>query len=234
MESGRFTIEVDGLSREYILKLPAPYDPSRPYPLIFGWHGRMYDAEWVHGGEPPLTGPYFGIEAEAAGSALFVAPQALDSGFSNQNGQDIAFTRTMVARLQGELCVDATRIFSTGFSMGAMMTIRIGCELPDVFRAIAPMSGSLGAGCPESNRKVGYWASHGSNDTVIPPEQGEAARDEFLRRNGCSETSQPSEPEGCVSYDCDPASPVTFCTYPGVHEPPPFVGATVWDFLSQF
>jgi poly(3-hydroxybutyrate) depolymerase len=33
------TVDVDGLEREYLLWLPASYDPSRPYPLLLSLHG---------------------------------------------------------------------------------------------------------------------------------------------------------------------------------------------------
>lgn len=232
---GRLTIDVGGTEREYILKLPDDYDPTHPYRLILGWHGRMYDADWVANGEAPLTGPYFGIEAESNGEAIFVAPQALSTGWSNEGGRDIAFTKAMLARFESELCIDESRIFSAGFSFGAMMTISIGCELADTFRAIAPMSGSLGNGCPEPKRPIAYWASHGLSDTTIRPEQGEAARDEFIQRNHCDNTSHPADREGCVEFEnCDPGYPVTWCTFEGVHEPPPFAGPAIWEFLRQF
>lgn len=235
VESGRFTIVVDGTDREYIVKLPEAYDPSRPHPLIFGWHGRMYDAEWVANGEPPLTGPYFGIEAEAGGEAIFVAPQALSTGWSNEGGRDIAFTKAMLSRFEAELCIDTSRVFSAGFSFGAMMTIGIGCELADKFRAIAPMSGSLGNGCPEPRRPMAYWTSHGLSDTTIRPEQGEAARDEFIARNHCDSASLPTEREGCLAYEnCDTGYPVTWCTFDGAHEPPPYAGSAIWSFFKQF
>lgn len=232
--SGTFTIDVGGTEREYILKLPDDYDPDRPYPLVFGWHGRMYDAEWVANGEPPLTGPYFGIEDEAAGGAIFVAPQALETGWSDQDGRDLAFAMAMVGRFEAELCIDRSRLFSTGFSFGAIMTLVIGCTEGDVFRAIAPMSGSLSNGCPAADQPVAYWSSHGTNDTTVTEAQGEAARDEFLARNHCEATSTPAEPEGCVSYDgCDPGYPVTFCTFDGAHVPAPFAGQAIWSFFSQ-
>jgi len=234
-ESGRKTLDVNGEAREYILKVPDDYSPAHPYRLIFGYHGRMYDADWVANGEPPLTGPYFGLEQEAQGSAIFVATQALSTSWNNQDGRDIAYTEALVATLSDELCIDSDRIFATGFSYGALMTIRIGCELAGTFRAIAPMSGSLGNGCPENEEQVAYWASHGLQDTTILPSQGEEARDEFIARNHCSSESEPSAPAGCVSYlDCDPGYPVSFCTFEGEHEPAPFAGTAIWTFFSQF
>src|SRR6266511_2636746 len=45
--SGRFTIDVAGTQREYIIKLPANYDASHPYKIVFMFHGAMYSAQRV-------------------------------------------------------------------------------------------------------------------------------------------------------------------------------------------
>ena len=233
--SGRFGIDVDGTEREYILQLPEGYQPAQPYRLIFAWHGLMYSADWVASGDPPATGPYFGIEAEAQGSAIFVAPQALSGGWSNQDGQDVAFADAMLERFSTELCIDERRIFSTGFSFGGIMTLTLGCERGDRFRAIAPMSGSLQNGCSAGNQPVAYWSSHGDVDTTIPLAEGEMARDEFVERNGCGSEILEAEPDGCIAYQgCSPGYPVTWCVFSGAHEPPPFAGTAIWTFFEQF
>ena len=36
--STRLTIMSGGMSREYIIDIPADYDPTKPYRLIFSWH----------------------------------------------------------------------------------------------------------------------------------------------------------------------------------------------------
>jgi len=232
--SGRFSIDVEGTQREYILKLPESYQPAEPYRLIFAWHGLMYSADWVASGDPPATGPYFGIEAEAQGSAIFVAPQALSGGWSNQDGRDVAFLDAMLQVLLAELCIDESRIFSTGFSFGGIMTLTLGCERSETFRAIAPMSGSLRNDCP-GNQPVAYWSSHGDVDMTITIAEGEMARDAFVERNGCSSETLEAEPAGCVSYQgCSEGHPVTWCVFSGAHEPPPFAGVAIWSFFEQF
>jgi poly(3-hydroxybutyrate) depolymerase len=217
------------------MALPASYDARHPYRLIFAFHGRQYSAESVASGGPPGSGPYYGIQSEANGNAIFVAPQALQSSWSNESGRDLAFVTAMVARLESELCIDTHRIFSTGFSMGAIMTIAIGCSQANVFRAIAPMSGSIQGTCAGS-QPIAYWASHGTKDTTIPIANGEAARDVFVTRNGCNETGAVTgTPAGCVNYaGCTDGHPTTWCTFDGVHEPPPFAGQAIWAFFSQF
>jgi poly(3-hydroxybutyrate) depolymerase len=118
--------------------------------------------------------------------------------------------------------------------MGAMMTINnVGCKMADTFRAIAPMSGAL-ATC-EGSAAIPYWASHGTEDGTITLDRGEEARDEFVSRNGCDNTTMPTTPEGCVAYQgCDEGYPVVFCPFEGVHVPAPFAGPAIWAFFAQF
>jgi poly(3-hydroxybutyrate) depolymerase len=222
--------------REYIVKLPADYDVTRPVPrrLIFAFHGRMYDAQSVADGGPPGSGPYYGIEALAGGSAIFVAPQALSTSWTNEGGRDVAYVNAMLLRFRTELCIDETRIFSVGFSMGAIMTLTIACGNPNTFRAIAPMSASLPTGCV-GDTPIAYWGSHGTNDPTITYATGQAVRDAFVARNGCRTQTTPGDRDGCVNYQgCAATAPVTFCTFDGVHQPPPYAGEAIWAFLSQF
>jgi polyhydroxybutyrate depolymerase len=232
--SGMATIDVSGTSRQYILTLPAGYDPHHAYPLLFAFHGGSYNAQWVVDGDPPQSGPYYGIQAVANDTAILVAPQALSGSWTNQGGRDVAYVDAMVSRFESQLCVDQSRIFATGFSFGAIMTIALGCNDSSKFRAVAAMSGEIMNGCPDT-RPLPYWSSHGTNDPTINISMGEASRDTFVQRNHCTAQTVPISPSGCVSYQgCDPGYPVVWCPFDGVHEPPPFAGSAIWAFLSQF
>ena len=229
--SGRFTIDVAGTSREYILALPANYDASHPYRLILAFHGGQYDAQSVADGGPPGSGPYYGIRAEAKDTAIFVAPQATSARW---NSGDVTYVKAMVTRFESELCIDQSRVFATGFSMGAIMTITLGCGSADIFRAIAPMSGQISGSCT-GTQPIAYWASHGKSDPTINIANGEAARDAFMARNHCAAQTSAGSPTGCLNYQgCDAGYPVTWCPFEGLHEPSPFAGTAIWAFLSQF
>jgi poly(3-hydroxybutyrate) depolymerase len=41
-------------------------------------------------------------------------------------GRDVAFVKALYAKLQGTLCIDETRVFSTGMSYGGIMSNTIG------------------------------------------------------------------------------------------------------------
>jgi polyhydroxybutyrate depolymerase len=234
--SGRYTIDVSGTEREYIIKIPTGYDPTHPYRLIFALHGRMYSAQTVaDGGAPSMGGPYYGIEPQAGGSAIFVAGQALDTSWTNQSGRDIAYFDAMRTKFESQLCIDKSREFVVGFSMGAIMTIQMGCAQANIYRAIAPMSGSLNGNSCTGTDPIAYWGSHGTNDTTIAISNGRQVRDTFRTRNHCASTTTPGDPSGCVNYTgCDAGNPVTWCEFDGVHEPPPYSGTAIWNFFKQF
>jgi len=174
--------------------------------------------------------------------AIYVTPQGLDAGsngagWQNTNGVDIEFTKGMLADVQGKYCVDNSRIFSVGFSYGGMMSFAVGCEMSDVFRAIAPMSGALYSDpqCKGTGPHVAMWGSHGTSDTVVPIDNGRAARDKILAQNHCGTTTQPVDPSPCVKYDgCDPGYDVTWCEWDGPHGIPSFGSAAIAAFFKQF
>jgi polyhydroxybutyrate depolymerase len=114
--SGRFSIDAGGLTRDYILALPDDYDATRAYPLIFTWHPGGGTAQGTAGGN---NGGYYGLRNLADDSAIFVSPEGIDNGWANTEDRDLAFATAMLDRFTGELCIDESRIFSTGFSWAA-------------------------------------------------------------------------------------------------------------------
>jgi polyhydroxybutyrate depolymerase len=85
--------------------------------------------------------------------------------------QDVAFISTLIDKMEQEHGVDPARVYVTGWSRGAMMTYRVGCELSSKVAAIAPVDGSMadmrgdvrGANChPE--RPVSVLSINGSAD----------------------------------------------------------------------
>jgi poly(3-hydroxybutyrate) depolymerase len=237
--SGNQTIDVDGTMRQYIVKIPDAYDANTPYRLVFAWHGLGGTAESIASG---FRGGYYGLETRANGTTIFVAGQGLETmsggaGWPNTGGRDIAFVRAMLDWLRSSYCIDETRIFSTGMSYGGIMSNTVGCQLGDVVRAIAPMSGSGprafgGAMCVG---QVAAWLAHGNMDTVVSFDSGVASRDHWVMANGCGSETMPVAPENCVAYQgCDDGHPVHWCEFDGGHTVPGFASEAIWNFFSQF
>jgi len=228
--SDTFTIDVDGLTREYIVKIPSGYDPNHPYRLIFTWH-------YLGGSAAGIARSYYGLEARADGSAIFVSPEGIDAAWPNTGGRDVAFGRAMVEWMRENYCIDNERIFSTGFSYGGIMSNTVGCQMGDVFRAIAPMAGSGprsfgGGGCMG---EVAAILFHGTGDNVVSFASGEGSRDHWVEANGCSAMTMASSPSQCVEYTgCNDGYPVVWCEYPGGHTQPSFGPDAIWAFFERF
>lgn len=230
--SGKYTIQVNGKTREYTLDVPQDYDPNTPYPITFGLH-------WLGGNSGDVVNNgYYGLKERSQGGMIFVSPEGLvangNSGWANQGGEDVEFVALMLDRFEAELCIDTEHVFATGFSYGGMFSNAIGCALADRFRAIAPHAGSLWSGCVPGSEPIAYFGTHGSNDQVVDIDAGEDARDEFRSRNGCSNSSNPVGSNGCVRYEgCDADNPVVWCEFTGGHNTPGFAADEIWAFFSS-
>ena len=251
--SGFYQIDVDGTMREYHISMPDNYDASRPHKLIFVFHGL--------GGtvERSLEHDFFGLLGQNDGSAIFVAGQGLSgpsvrdpnrpgpTGWPNRDGEDVNFIRALLAKMRTDYCIDNARVFSTGWSFGGIMTNRLGCELKDELRAIAPVMGQgpevwsqmdcsrlrEAADCVDG--QVAVWLSHGTEDTTVPYCTGERSRDFWQAQNGCAAQSTPIGENGCIEYDnCDQDYPVVWCQTDLGHIVPPFAGEEIWRFFSRF
>jgi poly(3-hydroxybutyrate) depolymerase len=152
----------------------------------------------------------------------------------------VAFTKKLLDTLEGQYCIDQARVFSVGMSYGGIMSNTLGCQMGDVFRAIAPMSGmgpntyAVAGGGP-CKGQVAVWMSHGNQDNVVAFSQGQASRDYWAKANHCASTTMPTDPSPCVAYTgCDDGFPVHWCEFDGGHTIPSFAADGIWKFLSQF
>jgi predicted esterase len=169
--------------------------------------------------------PFFGLQEQYKKDAIYVAPDGIDRGWPNVNGRDVRFMRDMVAKLKQELCIDSGHVYATGHSYGGMMSYAIGCEMGDVFRAVAPMSGGLRTpqtnqdvpSCAPSKNKVAAIMFHGRDDGIVPISWGYQAREMYLQKNSCKRTTVPVGKNGCVMYTgCSDA--VVWCEYNGAYK----------------
>jgi polyhydroxybutyrate depolymerase len=244
--SGRATIDVAGKAREYILSVPSNYDQNKPYRLIFGWH------PWGGSAQQTQQMGYFGLSTPSNGQAILVAPEGQEFqdnglGWGNVNGEDVAFYHAMRERFSAGLCVDQNRIFSTGFSFGAMFSFTLACTQGSMLRAMAPQAGNATTSgrCENGARSVATMAFIGVDDSLLAGHR--SAVQIFVGRNGCSTTKTPVTPSWCdglasnflpctcVQYTgCAAGQPVIECEYKAGHQFAPSSGATLWSFFSQF
>lgn len=254
------TIQVGDLTRYYLMYVPEPYDPQTPLPLVFGIHGLDMNNVWAAHDESGLRL----IEA-TDDQALLVYPQGIQAdgqsllpstesqwgdADSNWGGPppnanmtrlaaDLAYFDAIIEFVTENYCVDMKRVFSVGFSQGGFMTNALGCERADLFRALAPVAGwgPLGVTpeCSSASAAHAVIQTQGDTDMTVTPALGEASRDFWRERAGCSSTSQPSSfGDGCVEFDgCDADKPIVYCTHGGAHWVPGEVGARAWSFFQS-
>jgi poly(3-hydroxybutyrate) depolymerase len=256
LSSGTHSISSGGQSRSYILRVPANYDNNHPYRLIFGFHwvgGTANDVD--SGGTDGYNWSYYGLRRlsdNAGNGTIFVAPQGINNGWANTNGQDVTFVDDMLRQIEAGLCVDTTQVFSAGFSYGGAMTYALACARPTVFRAVAVYSGANLSGCSGGTQPVAYIGLHGIRDNVLNISLGRGLRDTFVRNNGCTAQNPPEPAYGSLTHivtaysGCRPGYPIVWAAFDGAgHDPGPIDGCTcggwmswtkdlVWSFFTQF
>jgi uncharacterized repeat protein (TIGR02543 family) len=247
LQNGTITIQSNGTSRTYILRVPDNYDNTHPYRLVVAYH-------WLGGTAQDVAGTYgwYGLWDLANKSTIFVAPQGLQSGgttgWPNTGGQDVAFTDALLAQIEGDLCIDTSRIFANGFSYGAGMSYAIACARAQVFRGVALYSGGLISGCSGGTTPIAYFQAHGLGDPVLTISGARSLRDRFVSVNGCTPQNPPEPTTGsgthmCTAYQgCSAGHPLVWCAFDGGHTPSPrdsgqstgWLPQPVWDFIKQF
>jgi len=248
LQNGTITLMFNNASRKYILKVPDGYDNSHPYRLLFAF------AESGSSASSVASRNYFTMATMDNKNTIYAAPDASDGKGTWSNG-DVAFTDAILAQLEGDLCIDKTRIFATGFSFGGGMAMALACTRADVFRAVAFFSGAdLTNSCPSMLTKpIAYYASQASEDSMgmstTSPITGERKQAQFAEVNGC--TAEPAsttfptsgQPHKCTIYKgCSAGHPTEYCVFYGPHgwEPKDPGQSTSWDaaeawkFITQF
>jgi poly(3-hydroxybutyrate) depolymerase len=252
LTSGKRTIQSNGKSRSFILKIPDTYDNSTPHRLAFGFHWLGGTAEQVaSGGSDGYAWAYYGMQSQSGSSTIFVAPQGLNNGWGNSGGEDVTFTDDMVRLIENDLCVDTTQLFSVGFSYGGAMSYALACARATVFRAVAAIAapGAI-SGCSGGTQPIAYLGIHGVSDNIGA---GRGLRDTFVRNNGCTPQNAPEPAAGSKTHyltgysGCRTGYPVVWAPFDGGHQQGPVDGCTgcesgarswtkteIWKFFSQF
>jgi poly(3-hydroxybutyrate) depolymerase len=229
------TLTISGASRQFLIRWPTNYDNTQPYRLILDFHG-------AGGKDTDLAPTYFGVFNLANNSTIFVAPSAANGGIWDST-TDTAFVDEILKTVEGDLCIDTSRVELEGFSQGGAMVAVLACGRPGVFRAAVGHSrGGLTA--PTTCQPIPYLGSLGLSDVAGNSQATQT--DAFAKWDGCTIKTLPTAPTGghvCTAYTgCIAADPVIWCSFDGPHTASPtdsgqsasWMPAVVWPFLSQF
>jgi polyhydroxybutyrate depolymerase len=157
----RFTLNIDGVEREFYVHVPGNYTGKSAYPVVFMLHGTSGDGEkfyegsgWKEVGEKegiltvyPSSGRYCIIDPVDGVKTTTKWNTPPDAEFTFCAGQtplnDIKFLRAVIDDLNRRLKVDSKRIYLVGFSNGGQMAAKCAIEMSDLLAAVVESAGSF-------------------------------------------------------------------------------------------
>ena len=235
------TMDVQGTARTYLLDVPTSADNQTALPLIFALHGANMTNTSVVGS--------FNFDTRSGGKAITVYPQGDDTSSGQRwtsNATNWTYIQNLMTDLENRYCIDTTKVFLTGFSMGGGFTMDTACQHPDWFRAFATVEGYGPGGvtaannpaCTNASTKAAMLIIQGSTDTTVTPAMGQASLTFWTGKNGCSSTTTTPTGAGftsCTAYEaCTSNLPVYYCTGTWNHTITTTAAGDVWAFFSSF
>lgn len=254
-------LNVDSLSRAYRLFTPLSLDRSEPAPLVLVLAGVGNTAQDM------VTATDFDRMAET-GEFIVAYPEGADEtwnagycclGGAETGPDDVAFLTRVIDDVEATHQVDPGRIFAVGFSAGAMMAYKLGCDLAERIAGVGSVAGAMVLDECRPSRPVSVMEIHGTADGLVPYEGGRTAGGatqpspptrEVVQRwaelNGCP-TPPATTREGVLTTavwpDCSAGTSVKLITIEGGGHTwfAPLLGPAngaldatrvIWDFLG--
>lgn len=148
-----YVFNFQNIDRYYKVHLPLSYNPEKPIPVIFAFHGGGGNMEiqstnrfyklisfserqgvvlvFPNGHSPFKSGKL------ATWNAGNCCGQARD-----QKIDDVGFIRELYQNLRQQIKTESKKVYAIGMSNGAMMSYRLACEASDLFKAIGAVAGT--------------------------------------------------------------------------------------------
>ena len=260
-----FVYTSEGIEHEIYLTLPENYDKNKPYRLVFGMHYMGGSAEAVAKREA-----YYGLrnQSGAKENTIFVAPhgytdekdprssETKSNPWRCYDDKDHIFFDEFLTYLNENLCIDTSRVFSVGFSFGAMFSNALAQDFQDRLRGVVVFATMDMVIYMPKNKglPIAWMGTVGMEDPLCTPELGRSARDRILKNNGKPDADgkftdargeEAEEYTGgkhvCYDYKTvDPRFPVKWCTFDGKHaynasdDGKVWTTPTAWEFITQF
>ena len=142
------TIQYDGLTREYSIYVPASYDGTTNFPLLFNLHA---------GGGNIAFHISIADMSPIADTANFIVvypqarPDPSDGNSFNWIAKvpgtfdDVPFFSSLIDKIASNYQIDQNRIYACGYSLGGDMSFELACKLNSRIAAIAPVARTMQA-----------------------------------------------------------------------------------------
>lgn len=170
-------LQHQGISRRYLLYIPADYDGMEEWPLVINLHGlgnNRLQQQFLSGMNDVADTAHF-LVAYPEGT-LAIQPNgrlapAWNPGLLPERADDVDFIEHLIDTLDQNWAIDENRIYATGMSQGGVMSYLLACNIPDRLAAIASVAGvsvlNIDWTCT-ADRPMPVLHIHGTADLVSP------------------------------------------------------------------
>ncbi|MDB5973173.1 MAG: Polyhydroxybutyrate depolymerase [Hydrocarboniphaga sp.] len=172
----KLTITYQGVSRSVLYFKPTAASTTK-VPLLVMLH--------YNGGTPEAMSTLTEVQELVRDYGIWVAlPPVADGSWHDDptdtsTTDDVGFLTTLIETSVASYPVDVKRVYMTGFSDGAMMTLRYACDRPDKIAAAAAVSGvmlkSLVSVCGSPSFATPMAMINGTADTIVKYSPGKYA-----------------------------------------------------------
>jgi predicted esterase len=154
---------VDKTLQPYRLYVPSAYRPEQQFPLVVALHGMGGDENMIFDSYASRV-----LQEQAERHGYFVAApkgRGPASMFREDAERDVM---DVLAEVRAAYRIDPKRIYLMGHSMGGYGTWSIAMDHPDVFAALAPVSGGGNSTGIEKIKHIPQFVVHGEDDRQVP------------------------------------------------------------------
>jgi predicted peptidase len=179
------------ISLRYLIHLPEGYEGSEQhFPLLLYLHGgigRGADFQKLYW--YPI--PKMILEKKFPNSFIAVIPQCPKGKMWTELTDALT---ELIHEITLRYKIDTTRIYGIGYSMGSNGIAYLAYANPEIFAAIAPMSGKFNTWWVSRLKRVPAWFFHGAKDTLVSVRESDEMVAEY-NKNG-AEIKYFRNPEG--------------------------------------
>ena len=176
----------DGVTREYIVYVPAVYNGSSSVPLLFNFHGYGMSAnnQMSYGNMRAVADTAGFILVYPQGTLFWGSPHwNVGSWTLGSTADDIGFTEAMIDTLAANYNIDLNRVYSCGYSNGGYFSFVLACQLSAEIAAIGSVGGTMSTETYNScnpSHPTPVVTIHGTDDALVSYSGGNPNNSESL------------------------------------------------------
>ena len=165
------TINVGGEPRTYMLHVPPSYQVGTPTPLVMAFHGMGSNAnqQLLLTGMTTTSDTHgFILVAPEARSGQWQLPTGAETAADTAANADFAYLTAMATDLNDMVCIDRTRQYASGMSLGSALTLVLACAPNRTFAAFGGVGAAFYSPACDNAPPAPLIYFHGTADAVVP------------------------------------------------------------------